>query len=105
MATLREPFVFNNFDNVMNDNSVIWDACRKELPYIMVNELTKMQRDCIKGLFFDGLKQKEIAEKLGISQPTVCRHIQKATETLLNRLNYAMKIAKTVAVYYEEQGL
>lgn len=105
MATLRESFVFNNFDLVTNDNSIIWEACKKELPYIMDNELTKMQRDCVKGLFFDGLKQKEIAEKLGISQPTVCRHIQKATETLLNRLNYAMKIAKTVAVYYEEQGL
>lgn len=103
MATLREPFVFNNFDNVMNDNSVIWDACRKELPYIMDNELTTMQSLCVKGLFFDGLKQREIAEKLGISQPTVSRHIQNATEILLNRLNYAMKIAKTVAVYYEQE--
>ena len=104
MATLKEPFVFNSFDLVANDNSVIWEACKKELPYIMVNELTKMQRDCIKSLFYDGLKQKEIAEKLGISQPTVSRHIQNATEILLNRLNYAMKIAKTVAVYYEQEN-
>ena len=31
MATLKEPIVFNYFDNEINDNSVIWKACKKEL--------------------------------------------------------------------------
>jgi DNA-directed RNA polymerase specialized sigma subunit len=103
MDTLRELFVFNNFDNVMNGNSVIWEACKKELPYIMDNELTTRQRDCLKCFLFDELKQKEIAEKLGISQPTVSRHLESATKILLDRLNYAIKIAKTVAAYYEQK--
>ncbi len=92
MATLRESFVFNNFDLVTNDNSIIWEACKKELPYIMDNELTKMQRDCVKGLF-DGLKQKRL-QKNSAFLNLQSADIQKATETLLNRLNYAMKIAK-----------
>lgn len=45
--TCKEPFVFNNFDNVTNDNSVIWEACKKELPNIMSKELTAMQYKCI----------------------------------------------------------
>lgn len=37
MATLKEPIVFNYFDNKINDNSVIWKACKKELSELINN--------------------------------------------------------------------
>lgn len=100
----NEPFVFNGFDNVTNDNSVIWEACKKELPNIMKNELTDKQRLCVMGIFYEGLNQVQVAEKLHLSQPTVSRHLERAMTILRNRLTYAMSVAKTVAAYYENGG-
>lgn len=103
MATLKEPIVFNYFDNEINDNSVIWKACKKELPNIMSKELTVMQYKCVQGIFYEGLNQVQVAQKLGISQPTASRHIKRAMEILLNRLNYALRIAKNITDYYEQE--
>lgn len=99
-----EPVVFNGFDNIKNDNSVIWEACKKELPNIMAHELTEQQKACIEGIFFENLNQVQVAKKLGISQPTASRHIKRGMEKLLNRLNYALRVAKTVTSYYENGG-
>lgn len=90
----NEPFVFNGFDNVTNDNSVIWEACKKELPNIMKNELTDKQRLCVMGVFYEGLNQVQVAKKLHLSQPTVSRHLERAMTILLNRLTYAMSVTR-----------
>lgn len=103
MATLKEPVVFNSFDNEQNDNCIIWEACKKELPDIMAHELTEQQGTCIQSIYYDGLNQIQAAKKLGISQPTVSRHVKRAMEILLNRLNYAMKIAKHITAYYKSE--
>lgn len=103
MKNFNEPFTFNSFDDVKNDNSIIWEAVKKELPNVMEQELTEQQRACLDCIFYGGLNQVQTAEKLGIAQPTVHRHTKRAMAILLNRLSYAMKIAKTVACYYENE--
>lgn len=92
------------YDDPKNYNNIIWEACKKELPNIMACELTAQQRACVQGILFDGLNQVQVAEKLGISQPTASRHIKRGMEILLNRLNYAMRIAKTITFHYEHGG-
>ncbi|MHC4142214.1 MAG: sigma factor-like helix-turn-helix DNA-binding protein, partial [Planctomycetota bacterium] len=42
---------------------------------------------------FDGLSGKDVAEQLGISEPTVSRHLQRIRELLRRRL------AETIATY------
>ena len=103
MSPLSKLFMFYSFNNVIIGNTIVWKACEKELPNIMDNELTTRQRECVKCVFFDGLSQKETAEKLGIAQPTVCRHVSFGAEILLNRLSYVMKVAKAVADHYESE--
>ena len=98
-----EPFIFNDFDNMENSNSVVWKSIKKILPKVIETELTSQQAAAIKAHFYERLKQKEIAERMGISQPTVCRLINLGTKTLLNRLSYAMEVGKMVSVYYETE--
>lgn len=97
-------FTFNGFDNVENDNSIIWEACKKELPKIIESELTERQAAVIRCLFFEGLTQTQCSKKLQISQPTVSRHLHSAISILLNRLTYAMEIGKIITVYYENEN-
>lgn len=100
---MREAFTLNSFDDIENSNSILWAAVKKELPNIMKNELTQKQQECVQGIFFEGLNQVTVAEKLGISQPTASRHIHRAMKILLNRLNYAMRVGKTISEYYENK--
>ena len=58
------------------------------LPQITEKELTKRQRQCLEMNIIENMSQAEIADALGISQPTVCRHIELAKKTLNNRLGY-----------------
>lgn len=94
------PFVFNDFENVENSNSVIWESCKKVLPKIMKENLTLLQYKCCEKYYFEQKTQKQIADELEISQPTVCRHLKGATKILLNRLNCAILVSKEVATFY-----
>ena len=44
--------------------------------------LTEKQMECLSMYVFDGLRQPEIAERLGVSQPAVSQLISKAQEKL-----------------------
>ena len=44
--------------------------------------LTPMQRYCITEYHLNGVKQKDIAKKLGVNSSTVSRHIAAATKKL-----------------------
>ena len=44
--------------------------------------LTEQQKTCITMVFFDGKKQKEVAEIIGISKSTVSRHIKAGLQKL-----------------------
>ena len=65
-------------------------AISSVLPLILKNDLTPRQRDCLKMKYVDELNQAEIAKRLGLSQPTVCRHISLAKDIVNNRLSYCL---------------
>lgn len=60
------------------------------LPIIMKNDLTERQKSCLELKYVKNLNQSEIAEKLSLSQPTVCRHIKTAKDIVNNRLAYCL---------------
>ena len=68
------------------------------LPEIMDNELTEIQAKCLKMKYIKKMTQTEIAEALGISQPTVSRHISAAAKTVNTVLRYCY-IALTKALF------
>ena len=61
---------------------------KKILSMAVLNELTERQRICIIDYYFNGKKQKEIAENLGIDSSTVSRHIIKARDKLRHIASY-----------------
>ena len=58
------------------------------LNQIMDRELTKKQCLCLKYKYLYNKTQSEIAEIMGISQPTVSRHINAAKDIVNNELSY-----------------
>lgn len=54
----------------------------------METELTDMQRLCVSGYYLGGKKQYVIAEELGLSRSTVCRHIKAAEKKLKGIAGY-----------------
>lgn len=60
------------------------------LPLIMKNDLTQRQQSCLKLKYINNLNQAQIADRLKLSQPTVCRHIATAKEIVNNRLSYCL---------------
>ncbi len=67
-------------------------AISSVLPLILKNDLTEKQRICLKLKYTDNLNQTEIARRLRISQPTVCRHLTSAKEIVNNRLSYCLVV-------------
>lgn len=65
-------------------------AIESVLPLILKNDLTERQRVCLKMRYVQGLGQTEIARRLHLSQPTVCRHISLAKAIVNNRLSYCI---------------
>ena len=65
-------------------------AISSVLPLIFKNDLTERQRLCLKMKYAENLNQTEIAAKLKLSQPTVCRHISTAKSIVNNRLSYCL---------------
>lgn len=64
------------------------ERMKKILSMAVLNELTERQRICIIDYYFNGKKQKEIAENLGIDSSTVSRHIIKARDKLRHIASY-----------------
>lgn len=69
-------------------------AIETVLPIILKNELSQRQRECLKLRYVHNLSQIEIAQRLHISQPTVCRHITIAKDVVNNRLAYCLAALK-----------
>lgn len=103
MSPLEYIFTFYGLIHMFPQNAIVLKACEKELPHIMKSVLSKRQEECVTCVFFDGLSQKRTAEKLGIAQPTVCRHVNKGVEILLERLRYVIKVAEIVSDHYEQE--
>lgn len=86
----------NNKHKIMSDSGFIQgstnessrERMKKILSMAVLNELTERQRICIIDYYFNGKKQKEIAENLGIDSSTVSRHIIKARDKLRHIASY-----------------
>ncbi len=77
-------------------------ALRKVLPVIMENELTQRQRVCLKYMYISGKSQGEIAHILGLSQPTVSRHINTAKNIVNSELKYCYYAISSALESYGE---
>ena len=55
---------------------------------VMRYELSERQQECLRLFLVDGLRQKDIADQLGLNASTVCRHIAAAKRKLLHISSY-----------------
>lgn len=67
---------------------------------VMQNELTKRQRECVYLVYFEQLSQHQAAKLLGLSQPTVRRHVQLGLKKMHTILTYCTDIAEQTKNYY-----
>ena len=74
----------------LDSQKVSRSAISSVLPLILKNDLTDRQRACLKMKYVEDLNQAEIAKRLNLSQPTVCRHIAIAKSIVNNRLSYCL---------------
>ncbi len=87
-----ENFYYSEDDyfSSIDEQQISRSAITAVLPLIMKNDLTDRQRSCLKLKYINRLNQSEIAGKLNLSQPTVCRHISTAKSIVNNRLAYCL---------------
>lgn len=65
-----------------NDNSLARQKMKRFLVSVMNADLTPMQKLCFTEHIMKGRQQKDIAEQLGLSCSTVCRHIAAGKKKL-----------------------
>lgn len=87
-----ENFYYSEDDyySDIDSQTISKKAISTVLPLIMKNDLTERQRSCLKLKYVNNLNQAEIAGRLNLSQPTVCRHISTAKSIVNNRLAYCL---------------
>lgn len=51
-------------------------------------ELTPRQQEIVRMVFYEHLRQAEVARRLGLSRSTVCRTLHRAESRLRKRLEY-----------------
>ncbi len=62
---------------------------RGALRRAMEGELTERQRDCLRLRYFDQKSVQEVAEIIGVTPPTVSKHLKKARERLRRVVGYS----------------
>lgn len=78
-----------NVDRYNTDDGGEHKKMLKVLTRAIEGELTERQKECIKLRYFDGMKVKEVAEKLGVTPPTACKHLKKARLRLEKVMGYS----------------
>ena len=73
-----------------NDNRTRLTSAKRALRLGVEQELTGRQRTCVELYYFQGLTQEQIAQRLGVGKPTVCRHLQKARARLETVIRYSL---------------
>ena len=86
----NEPLISYYLFNQGSDNRPERERMKRVLYRAIRHELTERQRICITMYYLEGMKMKDIAAKLGLSNSTVSRHISTATHKL-----------RRIASYYE----
>nr|WP_255575654.1 sigma-70 family RNA polymerase sigma factor [Caproiciproducens faecalis] len=62
---------------------------RGTLRRAMEGELTERQRDCLQLRYFEQKSVQEVAEIIGVTPPTVSKHLKKARERLRRVMGYS----------------
>lgn len=78
----NESLRYNPFSSEADDELTISEKLR-----IFINELPPRQNEVINLLYFGGMTQQQVADKLGISQHMVSKHKIRAIETLCKKFN------------------
>ena len=81
-------------DDGYDEQRILLKSISNVLPIIMKNELTPKQYLCLRLFYVYHKSQREIAQELKVSQPTVCAHINTAKDTVNKYLNYCFYVLK-----------
>lgn len=93
MDDKNEPLFSYYLYNQGSDNRPERERMKRVLKRAIRHELTDRQRDCLVKFYLEGMKMKEIAKELDLSNSTVSRHINAATRKL-----------RRIASYYERKN-
>ncbi len=83
-------------------NSFTIGILKNMIPVILEKELTDRQRECIELAYFKNMSQRQVAKKLGFTQPTVKKHIDSGCERMKNILKYCFYAAEKAETFYLE---
>ena len=83
-----------DLDVGIDEQRVIIKSMTGVLRLLMERELSERQHECLHLFYVEGLSQAEIAKRLHLSQPTVCRHIHNAKNTINKTLGYCYYAVK-----------
>lgn len=75
---------FDSFD----EQKIMLSALKSVFALIIERELTQKQSLCLKMYCVEHMSQRQIAELMKLSQPTVSRHITSAKAIINKYLNY-----------------
>lgn len=87
--TRRMPSVLSVIDLPQDTNRRRIQAALRILEHAMKHELTDRQRTILRLYIDEQLTMQQIADQLGLTRGTVCKHIHKATARLQRALQYA----------------
>ena len=83
-------------------NSFTIGILKNMIPVILEKELTDRQRECIELAYFKNMSQRQVAKKLGLTQPTVKKNIDSGCERMKNILKYCFYVAEKAETFYLE---
>ncbi len=87
--TQRMPSVLSVIDMEQSTNRRQMQAALRLLELAIKNELTERQRSIFLMYIRDELTMQQIADTLGLTRGTVCKHIHKAIDRLRKTAQYA----------------
>ena len=71
-----------------NDEAL--ERLQKNLAAVIQDELTPKQQETLRLYYFEGLRLKEIAERLKVNRSTVSRNLMRAQRKLVKYLKYSL---------------
>ena len=73
-----------------DDNRLQVERLLRNLPLAVEQELTPRQRQILRMRYSGGMKNAEIAQRLGLNKSTVTRTLNRAMERLFRTLRYSL---------------
>lgn len=79
----------NLSDNSEGEEDMEYRRMLRALRRAMEGELTERQKQCVRMRYLEGRNLRETAEELGVSPPTVSKHLKKARSRLGRVVGYS----------------